>query len=248
MNLGFWVNVTKKAEAVLCKPTCLYPWDEIVHGVMVCRSDGSSERMVAVAQNTWRAHHRQNTKQTGSSDVYKHYFVANKNDILSELFSVRDRDSLHALENRLALNLKPLLSNLKPHLLNSYNSIRKPIDLYLQSLVAMAQEVTEEARMRLIPLMFLALDSQMLGPFRIHDKEEFSIFSYGQLRKYGLTPKSSYGHIKTEETYIRIQDIVTNKAKEIADSCGQSFYPVYFELLWNRRYSRTGRNLFELNP
>jgi hypothetical protein len=112
----------------------------------------------------------------------------------------------------------------------------------------MAEEFSNDFRSSLIPLLFLPIDSQMLGKFLIGKNEDFYIFNYNQLRSLGLTHQSSYGHIKTEKIYIELQKIASVRAKEISESCSFPFYPIYFELLWNQRYKRNGGNIFELNP
>lgn len=248
MDIDFWAYVSKKAEKIFFHPERVYPWDSIVQGVPVCKSDGTKERMYAVAKNTWRAHHRQDKSQVGSSTIFINFFVKNKNSILHDLKNVQSRKSLHDVSNVWVSNISPELKNLKTHVLNSYNSIRKPIDLYFFALISMAEEFSNDFRSSLIPLLFLPVDSQMLGKFPIGNNHDFHIFDYNQLRGLGLTHLSSYGHIKTEKTYIDLQKIASLRAKEISESCSLPFYPIYFELLWSHRYKRDGGNIFELNP
>jgi len=248
MNNEFWAYVSKKAEQTFIRPERLYPWDSIVQGVSVCKSDGTKERMYAVAPNTWRAHHRKDTTRAGSSKIFMNFFTDNKNKILNDLQGVKNRSTLHGVANFWVSEIRPKLNNVKTHILNSYNSIRKPIDLYFYCLVSMAVEVPNETRSFLIPILFLPVDSQILGTFSLGRNQEFHIFSYNQLRELGLTHQSSYGHVKTENTYNKLQDIITDRAKEVGKCCSAPFYPIYFEMLWNERYKRTGENIFELNP
>lgn len=242
----YWANIAEKAEDIFMRPRLLHSWNDIIQGVQVCKSDGSTERMFAVAKNTWRAHHRKDRSQPGSSAIYSEFFIKHRDDILHDLLAVKDNDGVNALADKLAKAVRPSLVNLKPHVLGSYNSIRKPIDLYLEHLVAMAAEAPQDARARLTPMLSLPLDSQMLGAFEIGNRQ-FRIFSNEELKRVGLKPHPSYGHIKTETAYLRLQDIAQRQACNISASCGRPFYPIYFELLWNRRYTREGRNLFELN-
>jgi hypothetical protein len=248
MDNDFWAYVSKKAGNIFFQPKRVYPWDSIVQGVSVCKSDGTKERMFAVAKNTWRAHHREDKSQVGSSIIFIDFFVKNKNKMLNDLKSVQNRKSLHDVANFWVSKINPELKNLKPHVLSSYNSIRKPIDLYFFSLVSMAEEFSNDFRSSLIPLLFLPIDSKMLGKFPIGENNDFSIFTYNQLRGLGLTHQSSYGHIKTEKTYINLQEIASHRANEISESCSLPFYPIYFEMLWSQRFRRDGGNIFELNP
>jgi hypothetical protein len=248
MNSSFWLNVATKAEETFCHPKKLYPWDDIITGVSVCKSDGSSKQMLAVANNTWRAHHRIDKSKPGSSDIFKEYFVRNKSKILSGLNTVNDKDSLNKLSNQLQQSLRPYLTNLKMNVYDSYNSIRKPIDLYFQHLIAMGREIPQEIRPRLISILFLPLDSQIMGVFQLNGDHDFSIISYNQLKSYGLNRFSSYGHVKTETMYLGLQGEVANRAQKITGLCGRPFHPIYFDMLWGKRYTRNGGNLFELNP
>jgi len=131
------------------------------------------------------------------------------------------------------------LINCKPAQLQSYNKIRKPVDLYIEHLVAMAVEL-EEARAKLAPLLFLQLDSQILAhPGLFTDKE---------LAEHGLTRKSTYKSITAERTYVEIQDLLAHKAATVAESMTRAFHVIYFDLVWNDRYRNWGSNLFETNP
>ena len=119
MGNEFWAFVSEKAEDIFYSPKRLYPWDAIVQGVSVCKADGTSERMAAVAKNTWRAHHRKDQSRSGSSRIFTDFFVQNKNKILDDLLSVKNRQSLHEAANFWLFEIKPKLNNLKTHLLGS---------------------------------------------------------------------------------------------------------------------------------
>lgn len=248
MDRGFWGEVASRAEEIFLRPGHLLAWDAIVEGAVVCAADGSAKRMEAVAKNTWRAHHRIDKAREGSGAAYKAHFVVRKRDLLERLRSASHRDDLHRLANDVVDELRPRLGNMNPHVRSSYNSLRKPVDLYLEHLVAMAREVDAATRARVVPWLRLPLDSQMLGTFALPGAPDWAIFQSGELRRLSLTRASSYGHIRTEETYLALGAIVDARAREVGTLSGRPFHPVYFDMLWNERYRRGGRNLFETNP
>ncbi len=249
MTRGFWKKVATRAEVVFCRPSVLYAWDDIVSGVMVSPPGGPPRVMAAVSANTWRAHPRKDKGKEGSAAVYQRFFIANKESILTGLRNARNRQELHALANKITSQIKGRLTNTEDHVLASYNSLRKPVDLYLEHLVAMAEEVDPKTRSRLVPFLYLPLDSQILGSFPIPEEgEDYSLFTSQELKTRGLKVGSSYGHVTTETAYLDLQEIISRRAKEVAASAGVPFHPIYFDMLWNQRYARGGRNLFETNP
>jgi len=131
------------------------------------------------------------------------------------------------------------LRNIKPDQLASYNKVRKPVDLYIEHLVAMSFDL-EAARQVLVPLLFLPLDSQIL--------ESSELFTNRELAQHGLRRSSTYSEVTTERSYLALQAIITRRANEVANALGRPFWPIYFDLLWNGRHSNWGGNLFESNP
>jgi hypothetical protein len=121
----------------------------------------------------------------------------------------------------------------------SFNKIRKPVDLYIEHLVAMSLEL-KESRQVLIPLLFLPLDCQILGCLEL--------FSDRELAQRSLRRTSTYSDVTSEETYSALQAIITRRANEVSNALGRPFYAIYFDLVWNNRHSNWGGNLFETNP
>lgn len=228
-----------KAEKILMNPDNEYPWDSIITGVLVQAPNGQSRKMAAVDKNTFRGFHKIDKNSIGAGDVFKHYFTSNKKEILNELKSITSREELHELENEIGGKVKSLLSNIKPTMLMSYNKIRKPIDLYFEHLITMASEISP-IRKQLVHFLFLPLDSQMF--------QHPELFSINELNKMGLSRKSTYTHVASENMYKNLQNIITQKAKSLTQLTGKQFFPIYFDLLWNERFKRRGNNLFETNP
>ena len=228
-----------RAEEIFINPSPTYDWNQIVNGVHVARRDGSRKTMAAVSTNTFRGFHRIDQTRPGASAVFKGFMVDSKEELLGRLKTIKSRKELDKLKDGLVMNVRERLTNVIPHMLESYNKLRKPIDLYVEHLVAMSTELNSE-RARLVPLLHLPLDSQMF--------DQTAIFSDAELRKAGVGRGDGYAAVTTKARYDGLQAVTVRRAKEISKATGRAFHPVYFDLIWNHRYAAWGGNLFEVNP
>ena len=220
------------AKKVFTAPDPRYEWDEIVAGIEV-----GSKCHSAVGISTFRGFHRINKASHGAKNVFVNYFLDNKTELVGNLLRIRSRSELHKLSNRICKRIKDKLRNIiRSDQLDSYNKIRKPIDLYVEYLSSMAREL-DKVRSKLTPLLFLPLDSQIIS-----DK---ALFSDDELGDHGLSRKSTYKDVTSESAYRALQGLVRRKSE--AMSAHSRFYPIYFDLLWNKRYRNNGRNLFKIN-
>ena len=159
---------------------------------------------------------------------------------VSRLSKVETQEQLHQLENHICEEVKTTLTNIKSQQLQSYNKVRKPVDLYIVHLVALAHEL-DGYRKLLTPLLFLPLDSQILR----HE----GLFAGGELQKrWHLPSKPDFQDVRSEATYMALQQQLQLKADAVATARGKAFYRIYFDLLWGNRYANWGGNLFETNP
>jgi hypothetical protein len=227
-------QIRERAEQIFLKPKSLYPWEEIVNGV---RIKGSIRKLYAVAPNTFRSFHRRDKGREGSFAVFKRYFTKEKHTMIQSLSEIFTSEELNSFENELLTRIKERLTNVKSSIA-AYNKIRKPIDLYIDHLVAMAEELTPY-RAQLVPLLFLPLDSVMF-------KSEH-IFSKNDLRVTGLSRRSTYGSVKDKDTYSKLQGMLVSRAKILSLDIGKPFHRIYFELMWRHRYLKEGGNLFEVS-
>jgi len=191
--------------------------------------------MWAVALNTFRGFHKKNKARKGAGPAFRGYFDENIEHILSELKKIRTADQLHSLENKICGEIRPRLSNIKTKQLLPYNKIRKPVDLYIEHLVVMAEEIDAATRRRLVPILFVPLDSQIF-------KEAFRP---EELAKHSLGKDATYKDVSLESDYLSLQCILRQKAKVHSYTYSVPFHPIYFDLLWNNRYKSSGGNLFE---
>lgn len=235
----FTATYVDAAENVFLRPSPQYKWDEIVSGVAVRATTGQTRKMSAVGQNTFRGFHLLDKKSPGAGKVFVGYFIEQQQEILGAFAAVETRQDLHAFSNRLCEKLRTRLGNCKPEQLLSYNKVRKPVDLYLLHLAAMAEELGA-LRERLIPCLALPLDSQILAEPRLFTNEE--------LARYRLSRKSTYADIWYEQSYVELQNLLARKAADLSVSLARPFHVIYFDLIWNGRFLSSGGNLFETNP
>jgi hypothetical protein len=195
--------------------------------------------MWAVAPNTFRGFRRIIKFCPGAQKEFINYFLEQRSALVDDLTAVASRDDLQRLSNRICNSVRSRLSNIKPELLTSYNKMRKPVDLYIEHLVAMAVEL-DKVRTALVPFLFLPLDSQILA--------QPGLFNDQELRFHGLNRKSTYQDIESERIYADLQEKLSHKADAVGAACHRPFHVIYFDLIWNDRYRNWGGNLFETNP
>lgn len=240
-NMKVFSEIENKAKNIFINPTVLYPYEHIINGCKVTTNSGQCKKMYAVATNTFRGFHRKDTNgNVGPKELFTGYFNDNKDNFISELKKINSEKELNAFEDDICLKLKSILKKyIKEDMLKSYNKLRKPVDLYIEHLVSMAEELDDE-RGNLIKYIFLPLDSQMFA--------SDILFTVSELYKFNLTRKSTFKEVYSARNYIEMQKLVAYKANEISTSIGRNFHRIYFDLIWNERYKKTSRNLFETNP
>lgn len=237
----FTYEYAQRSEQLFLRPCIQYRWDKIVNGVYVRREDGSTKQMWAVDPSTFRSFYLIDEKLPGAKATFQQYFTDQRPRLINELRTVSDRYRLHQLSNDIRTEILRWLTNIEweSSQLDSYNKVRKPVDLYLEHLVAMSLEL-EEQRPKLVPLLYLPLDSWMFKcPY---------LFTKQELKEHDLSRSSTFAAVKDEDKYRALQRIVDRRAGEVSEQVGPKFYPIYFDILWGNRYRNLGSNLFETNP
>jgi hypothetical protein len=230
----------EKGGLIFLEPKPLYSWDDIVLGCAVARKKGSMRSMAAVSKNTWRGFHKISKVGKGASDVFNSYFVGNKDTVIGYLEGIRNKEELDKIENFICEEIREeLRKNIKHEQLNRYNKVRKPIDLYIEHLVAMSEEL-DVKRPNLIPLLSVPLDSWILA--------SPVCFTSDQLSEVSVYRGAPFSEVRTELQYRMLQGFLRERANEISHQSKAVFHPIYFDLLWSDRYMRWGGNLFETNP
>jgi hypothetical protein len=240
LNENLIRQLAKRGEEIFVRPSSTFSWNEIVF--LGCPIPGSRKQGRAVSPNTWRAHKMRedvpNVK--GSSGIYYAYFFSRQNQLLEQCVGIKSWSDWHKLLNQIHEELLPeLQKNIVPKITSSYNAIHKPLDLFFEHLVAMATEL-EGHRDKLVPLLALPLDKVILTETKCFKQEELDGIRY----KRGC----GYTTIRTERAYLLLQNALRKRCRDYTKRLGVEFHPIYFDLLWNKRYTKPGRNLFETNP
>jgi hypothetical protein len=223
-----------RSGKLFLKPTTLYPWEQIINGVK--RKDGAT--ISAVGSNTWCDFVKRDEQKVAADLIFKEYFMQEKVNIVHKLSRVTDTYQLDLLGDKICSEiLKILCVNIKPEIFKSYNTIRMPVDLYFENLVAMSQELKKEREI-LVPYLYVPLSNPILSsPY---------CFTNCELKKNSLDRSSTNKEVMAKDQYDGLQRILKQRANRISQLSGVKFYPIYFDLFWKNKYMNEGGNLFEI--
>jgi len=193
-------------------------------------------RQHAVKGNTFRGFHREDKCCNGAAFVFRTFIEEKESDIIAFLKKIKCEKELDRCSDELARQLKKRLSeNTKEYQLLPYNKTRKLIDLYLEHLVAMSDQLSQDDRKRLVSLLFLPLDSWMF--------ECEKVFPEDVLSELQINRKMTYSRILEKAHYDKIQKFLAQHSKKEGIKSR-----IYWDLLWGERFMRSGSNLFNVNP
>lgn len=189
----------------------------------------------SLGPNTYRGFHRIDKSKSGAKDAFEKILIANSNFIIDNLKVSKTEKELDDLENDICdLLMNELKKNIKNEQLISYNKIRKPVDIFIEHLVAMETDFSP-VRQSLTKHLFLPLDSQMF-------QSDF-VFSDNERLELKIKKRFTFKDILEKSHYYEIQDFLKQKANLIGLE-----NKIYFDLEWNDRWKSNGNNLFETNP
>ena len=176
-----------------------------------------------IGANTFRAFHRIDANGSGPKELFIEFLMEEKDRITSGLQSCKEIQEIDRLSEELHSKLKEKLSlNVKVHILENYNAVRKLVDLTLEHIGLLSNELSDY-REDFIHLLRVPLDSYILN--------SSCLLSYNDKKKYNLG-RSGLGFmkIKSPESYYEIQDHLRKLARsEKID------HPIYFDVLWRDR-------------
>lgn len=214
-------TLNRVGDRVFLDPNPLLSYDELAE-----RSLGS---------NTYRGFHRIDKDQDGAGAIFRQVLVRKRNLIQVRTNTATSESDLNILLKNVCRTLKKKLSqNIRADQLNSFNKIRKPMDIVIQHMVAMGEDFAD-ARRNATEFLFLPLDSQVF-------QSDF-IFTDQETSALGIKRTYTFKDIESEAHYFEIQDFLREKAKRIGIR-----HRIYFDLVWNNRYASSGTNLFSTNP
>ncbi|MDB4655768.1 hypothetical protein OAE48_02870 [Flavobacteriales bacterium] len=195
-----------------------------------------SERIIncGLSGNTYRAFWRIDKTTSGASHIFREYFRKELQRISSECEGLSTRLEFDEYLDDITADIEiSLKNNIQQDKLASYNRLRKPVDIMIEHLISM-DSVFNSTRSKIIPWLFLPLDSWIF-------QSEY-LFPDQTLSQLGLSRRSSFGDVQSKSHYIKIQDYIKDRAAVLGVN-----HEIYFDLLWNNRLQREGKNLFELN-
>lgn len=234
-NNMIYERAQQRGKQLFINPETLYTYEEIINGIQI-----GKKVMQAVDESTFMAFgFRFNENAKNVMKLYKEYFINNKEYIVEKLKCVCCLEDMDNLEKELYDDIYSRLMNSKAENTDSYNRIRKPINLYLEHIISMCDMFGNSERERIIPYMFVSMDSQIF-------KCEY-IFTKAKRKEFGLKKGMGFGAIKKEEVFYKIQEFLLEEAERITKEIGQEFYRIYFDVFWRNRLESKGENLFLSN-
>ncbi len=214
-------RMNEVGDTVFLTPTPLLSYEELV--------------LKSLGSNTYRGFHLKNNNCLGASHTFRDVLTKKKDYLIHALNNLTSEIELNTLANELCNELKSELSkNIKPSQLQSFNKVRKPVDIVFEHFVAMGEDFAP-ARKTATQWLFLPLDSQIF-------QSEF-IFTTEEAKALGIKRRFTYKDIQTAQHYTEIQNFLKDKATKISLN-----HRIYFDLVWNKRFESSGTNLFLTNP
>ncbi len=214
-------RMNEVGDTVFLTPTPLLSYEALV--------------LKSLGSNTYRGFHRKNNNCLGASHTFRDVLTKKKDYLIHALNNLTSEIELNELANELCSELIiELGKNIKPSQLQSFNKVRKPVDIVFEHFVAMGEDFAP-ARKTATPWLFLPLDSQIF-------QSEF-IFTTEEAKALGIKRRFTYKDIETAQHYADIQNFLKNKAANIGLN-----HRIYFDLVWNKRFESNGTNLFLTNP
>lgn len=99
------------------------------------------ELLKSLGSNTYRGFHRKNNNCLGASHTFRDVLAKKKDYLIHALNNLSSEIALNELANELCSELIVELSkNIKPLQLQSFNKIRKPVDIVFEHFVAMGED------------------------------------------------------------------------------------------------------------
>jgi hypothetical protein len=122
--------------------------------------------------DTYRGFHRTDKKTDGAKVAFTSVLRSKKDDIIRSLSKIRNEDELTELENEMGESVRMVLhKTIRKDQLDSYNKIRKPLDIFFEHLVSMEEDFGS-IRRKITPFLFLPLDSWMFKSPEVFPDEE----------------------------------------------------------------------------
>jgi hypothetical protein len=225
---------------IYTNPDIAYDYCGIISGVTVKGNYSNNKVYKAVSKNTWRAFHRVCKTKPGASVGFQQVLIKCKSKVINDLKKSCCVADVDTLSDFLCDEIRSALKdNFSVQKIQCYNKIRKPIDLYLSHIVAMANDFKKDERQKLVPFLRLPIDSWIA--------KSDDIFSNEDRKTLGLKKNAGFGNMCCcGESYLKVQCFLRQKAAAVSSELKCDFHPIYFDVLWgNRREKTCAKNLFD---
>ena len=125
---------------------------------------------------------------------------------------MNDGVAYHQALNGIRKELRTQLhGHIESKILDSYNALRKPIDLYMEHVVAMANELNGY-RQQLVPLLALPLDGNMM---RRPELEQVR-------RQHGIRRGAGFPSVCDETAYCNLQNALRSRCETVSTTIGRT--------------------------
>jgi hypothetical protein len=180
-----------------------------------------------IGGNTLRAFHRIDKENRGPQAIILNFLAINKLSLIENLKTCKSIEHIDFLSEKLEISLRNELSeNVIKRVLDSYNSVRKLIDLILEQIVLLSCAL-DDFRQELIHILRVPLDSFILN--------SSCLFSFNERKQLNLDNNGGgFLSVKTKEQYYGIQSHLRNVAES-----NKIDHPIYFDVLWRDRITYT---------
>ncbi|XGA80985.1 hypothetical protein OR573_04850 [Halomonas sp. CH40] len=139
--------MNKVGDRVFLNPYPLYSYEELA--------------LKSLGSNTYRGFHKINKKMGGAKSVFTRVLIEEKENIIKGIKLAETVKCIDQFSGEVCSIISDeLKKNIKGHQLESYNKIRKPVDIVIEHMTAM-YEGFEDVRERNTKFLFLPLDSWM---------------------------------------------------------------------------------------
>jgi hypothetical protein len=182
---------------------------------------------------TYRTFRRKDITKSGPKELFGE--VLNDEyigEIIEKLKDIENENDLISIKDEIITELK---ENLKKNIkidLEPYNTIGKTVDLFLEHLVSLCNKFDDNDRKKIIPLLFLPINSKIIEPNLIFSKED--------IKEIKKECNKTTSMLKDKKKYLFIQNIIKDKANNLGIN------RIYFDLIWGERYLYEGNNFDEL--
>lgn len=220
-----------KSEKIFIFPKPLYDYREIIFGITV-----NGRAVPIITENNFLAFGYHDLNSRDAMDIYTDYFMSYRYEILDRLKNIFSLEDIDIFEKELYTDIYGRLRDYNVKKIDSYNRIRKTINLYIEYIVSLSDEIEAQDRIHIVPFLFMPLDRYTF--------ECKYIFTKPELARWNIKRTSTLGEINSESKFSEMQGCLYDKAINLSKQLGKDFYRIYFDIFKKSRINSEYNNLF----